>query len=120
MDVVLPKFIENTGQNSEHVSYSKDFVIKDEIDSKSSEKRTIVNHFHIAPFLSNVLNAGNNAGNGHNTNGGPTQRNSATTESGLDKIVFLHEKLAKLQKVRDRLLIQLRRSKKRSEETQSL
>ena len=119
MEVVLPTVIENSGQNSENVSYSKDFVIKDEIGSKSSEKRTIVNHFHIAPFLSNVLNAGNGY---NNNNGGPKQTNSATTESGLDKIMFLHEKLARLQKVRDRLLIQLRRSKKRaeSEETESL
>jgi len=117
VEVLLPKAIENSGQNSEHVSDSKDFVIKDEIGSKSSEKRTIVNHFHIAPFLSNVLNAGNGY---NNNNGGQKQTHSVTTESGLDKIMLLHEKLAKLQKVRDRLLIQLRRSKKRSEETQSL
>jgi len=119
VDVVLPGLIENIGENSEHVSISKDFVIREDLGSKSSEKRTIVNHFHIAPFLSNVLNSGNGQ---NNNNEGSKQRNTQISESGLDKITFLHEKLSKLQKVRDRLLIQLRRSKKRaeSEEAQSL
>jgi len=124
VDVILPAVIENTGGNTEHVSYSKDFIIKDDLGSQSSEKRTIVNHFHIAPYLSNVLNAGNYAGNGQNNNNGGSQhqKNAQTTESGLDKIMFLHEKVSKLRKVRDRLLIQLRRRKKQAEsaETQSL
>ncbi|CAG5078501.1 Oidioi.mRNA.OKI2018_I69.PAR.g9004.t1.cds [Oikopleura dioica] len=101
VEVIIPSVIENKEENSETVSFAKDITIS---EPTADEKRTIINHFHIAPFLSNVLNNG-----GSSSASSSPSKASTTTASGLEKIKFLHEKLAKLKKVRDRLFLQLKR-----------